>query len=343
MTLMRKEIFDTPDVLEKSLSCNAGVLDAVAEKINSASAIFIAARGTSDHAAIYAKYVFETLTGKPVGLAAPSVATVYGKQVDYSGSVMIGISQSGEAKDVLCVQQSAKKSGAYTVAITNEESSALAKTADVHVHLCAGQEKSVAATKTFTSQLFALVMIAAACADDKALTEALKALPDEIRRVLELELKIKDTAQRYRFMDSCFTLSRGYDYCMAFEAALKMQECAYIKAKAYSVSDFMHGPIAMIERDTPCLIYLSRGRFSEEMKGVIGRLKEVDADITVVSDDEQLIALADNSIRMPDVCHEILSPLYIAPIIQLFACYTSLTKGLSPDTPRGLKKVTITV
>ena len=343
MTLMQKEIFETPDVLEKSLSFNAGVLETIAENINSRSGIFIAARGTSDHAAIYGKYIFETLIGKPVGLAAPSVTTVYGRRVDYSGSVMIGISQSGEAQDVLGVLESAKKSGAYTVAITNDENSVLAKTADAHVHLCAGQEKSVAATKTFTSQMFALVTMAAACAKDAELLSALRILPDEVRRVLELDIKIKETAQRYRFMDCCFTLSRGYDYCMAFEAALKMQECAYIKAKAYSVSDFMHGPIAMIERDTPCLIYLSRGRFVDEMVGVIEKLKEVRADITVVSDDEKLIALSDNSIRMPDVCHEMLSPLYIAPIIQLFACYISLTKGLSPDTPRGLKKVTITV
>ena len=141
MTLMRREIFDTPDVLEKSLDVNAGVLGGIAEKIKEASCIFIAARGTSDHAAIYGKYIFETLLGKPVGLAAPSVATVYGRQVDYSGCVMIGISQSGEAKDVLCVQQSAAKSGAYTIAITNDEDSALASNADAHVHLCAGQEK----------------------------------------------------------------------------------------------------------------------------------------------------------------------------------------------------------
>ena len=343
MTLMQKEIFDTPDVLKQSLSANAEIVSEIAEQVAKKNSIFLAARGTSDHAAIYGKYVFETLLGIPVGLAAPSVTTVYGKQVDYSGSVVIGISQSGEAKDVLEVIKSAKESGAYTVAITNDDSSILAKMADAHISLCAGNEKSVAATKTFTSQMFSLVMIAAACAKDADLTTALSKLPSELKKVLELDEKIKDTSKRYRFMDSCFALSRGYDYCMAFEAALKMQECAYIRAKAYSVSDFMHGPIAMIERDTPCLIYLSKGRFSEEMTGVIDRLKEVDADVTVFSDDETLLNLADNAIRFPDVCHELLSPLYIAPIIQLFACYTSLTKGLSPDTPRGLKKVTITV
>ena len=343
MTLMQQEIFDTPDVLKKSLTANAQVVSEIANEISKKSSIFLAARGTSDHAAIYGKYVFEALLGIPVGLAAPSVTTVYGNNINYSSSVVIGISQSGEAKDVLEVIKSAKQSGAYTVAITNDSNSILAKMADAHVNLCAGDEKSVAATKTFTSQLFSLVMIADACAKDNDLAAALNKLPSEIKKILELNEKIKDTAKRYRFMDSCFTLSRGYDYCMAFEAALKMQECAYIKAKAYSVSDFMHGPIAMIERDTPCLIYLSKGRFSEEMTGVIDRLKEVDADITVFSDDEELLSLADNAIRYPDVCHELLSPLYIAPIIQLFACYTSLTKGLSPDTPRGLKKVTITI
>ena len=343
MTLMQKEIFETPQVLGESISYNADALRSIAGNLGTKSNIFIAARGTSDHAAIYGKYVFETLLGIPVGLAAPSVTTVYGKDVDYSGSVVIGISQSGEAKDVLLVLESAKKTGAYVVAITNDENSEIANMADAHIHLCAGSEKSVAATKTFTSQLFALVQIAAACAKNKELKEAIDKMPAEISKVLELDIVLKEAAKRYRFMDACFALSRGYDYCMAFEAALKMQECAYIKAKAYSVSDFMHGPIAMIERDTPCLVYLSKRRFSEEMSDVIGRLREVGADITVVSDDETLLSLADQGIKLPSVCHEILSPLYIAPVIQLFACYTSLTKGLTPDTPRGLKKVTITV
>ena len=343
MTIMQKEIFETPEVLRKSISYNAAALSGVAKHVCEKSSIFIAARGTSDHAAIYGKYVFETLLGIPVGLAAPSVTTVYGKDVDYSTSVVIGISQSGEAKDVLYVLESAKRSGAYIISITNDENSEIANMANTHIHLCAGSEKSVAATKTFTSQMFALVQIAAACAEDEQLSSAIKKMPAEIKKVIELDEALKQASKRYRFMDSCFALSRGYDYCMAFEAALKMQECAYIKAKAYSVSDFMHGPIAMIERDTPCLVYLSKGRFSEEMGDVIGRLKEVDADITVVSDDESLLKLADQAIMLPKVCHEILSPLYIAPVIQLFACYSSLTKGLTPDTPRGLKKVTITV
>ena len=343
MTLMQKEILQSPDVIKKVLDTNMDTSFHIAEGIAKKTNIFIAARGTSDHAAIYGKYVLENMLGKPVGLAAPSVSTVFSRDVDYSDSVFFGISQSGEAEDVKLVLQSAKKSGAYTVAITNNENSALANAAHEHINLCAGAEKSVAATKTFTASLFAMAMLGAVYAKDDNLLASLELVPEELQKVLVLDSYIKDISQRYRFMESCFTLSRGYDYSIAFEAALKMQECAYVKAKAYSMSDFLHGPIAMIENNTPCFAYLGKGRFSGDMKDILSRIKKGGADITVFSDDDDLLCMSDVKIKLPKIIHEILAPIYIAPAAQLFACYLSLTKGLSPDTPRGLSKVTITV
>jgi glucosamine--fructose-6-phosphate aminotransferase (isomerizing) len=342
-TLMEKEIFESPAAMEQALAQNGREMARIAAALRDRSSVFFAARGTSDHAAIYGKYLFETLLGMPAGLAAPSVVSVFGRQVDYSRSAVVGISQSGEAEDVRRVLESAKKSGAYTVAITNNAASPLALGADAHIDMCAGPEKSVAATKTFTCSLYVLAMLAAAAAGDDALTRALRHAPQTVEQALGLAGGIRALAPRYRFMDSCFTFARGYDYCMAFEAALKMQECAYIKAKAYSMSDFLHGPIAMIERDTPCFAYLSHGPFSEGMSDMLERLKRNGADITVFSDDDSLLSLADAGLPLPQAAHPALSPLSIAPAIQLFACQASLTRGLSPDTPRGLSKVTVTV
>lgn len=342
-TLMEKEIFESPGALERALTQNSQGMAHIAAALKKRTSVFFAARGTSDHAAIYGKYLFETLLGMPAGLAAPSVTSVFGRQVDYSHSAVIGISQSGEAEDVRRVLESAKQSGAYTIAITNNAASALASEADAHIDMCAGTEKSVAATKTYTCTLLVLAMLVAQCAQDAALSQALQTVPGMVQQSLELSSEISSIAPRYRFMDSCFTFARGYDYCMAFEAALKMQECAYIKAKAYSMSDFLHGPIAMVERDTPCFAYISRGPFSEGMGDMLTRLKQNGADLTIFSDDEALRSLADISLPLPVPAKAALSPLSIAPAAQLFACYVSLARGLSPDTPRGLSKVTITV
>lgn len=343
ITMMEKEIFESPAAVAQALEQNSRSMARIAAALKKKTSVFFAARGTSDHAAIYGKYLFETLLGLSAGLAAPSVTSVFGRQVDYSQSAVIGISQSGEAEDVRRVLESAKKSGAYTIAVTNNSTSALAALADAHIDMAAGPEKSVAATKTFTCSLFVLAMLVAECAHDEALTQALHAVPGTVERALSLSADIKNIAPRYRFMDSCFTFARGYDYCMAFEAALKMQECAYIKAKAYSMSDFLHGPIAMVERDTPCFAYISRGPFSQGMSGTLARLKQNGADLTVFSDDEALYSLANVALPLPRPVHTALSPLGIAPAAQLFACHVSLTRGLLPDTPRGLSKVTITV
>jgi glucosamine--fructose-6-phosphate aminotransferase (isomerizing) len=342
-TLMEKEIFESPAAVAQALEVNNREMPRIAAALREKSSVFFAARGTSDHAAIYGKYLFETLLGMPAGLAAPSVTSVFGRQVDYSHSAVIGISQSGEAEDVRRVLESAKKSGAFTIAITNNPASPLACDADAHIDMCAGSEKSVAATKTFTCSLFVLAMLANACAGDDELGSALRHIPKTVEKALALSDGIHTLAPRYRFMDNCFTFSRGYDYCMAFEAALKMQECAYIKAKAYSMSDFLHGPIAMIEQNTPCFAYINRGHFSEGMSEMLTRLKQNGADITVFSDDDALLSLADAGVPLPRAAHPALSPLSIAPAVQLFACQASLTRGLSPDTPRGLSKVTITV
>ncbi len=342
-TLMEKEIFESPAAMERALANNDREMARIAAAIGEKTSVFFAARGTSDHAAIYGKYLFETLLGLPAGLAAPSVVSVFGRQVNYSHSAVIGISQSGEAEDVRRVLESAKKSGAFTIAVTNNASSGLALSADAHIDMAAGPEKSVAATKTYTCTLFVLAMLVAHCAKDETLMRALSRAPRTVEKVLELSDAIRTVAPRYRFMDSCFTFARGYDYCMAFEAALKMQECAYIKAKAYSMSDFLHGPIAMIERDIPCFSYVSSGPFAEGMSDMLARLKQNGADLTVFSDDGALCGLADIALPLPAAAHPALSPLGIAPAAQIFACHASLSRGLSPDTPRGLSKVTITV
>lgn len=343
MPEMLKEIFEQPDILQHVCSKNSDILLGISREIKKRNIKYavIAARGTSDHAAIFGKYLIESTCHIPVALAAPSVVTAYRADISYKEALVIGISQSGEAKDVLEIIKQANATGAFTIAITNFTDSPLAKSAFAHLHCAAGIETSVAATKTFTSELYLLALLGAYISGSPELYGLLLAVPDKLHTILTKKDEIFELAKRYRFMKECFTLSRGYNYCIAMESALKLQECAYVLAKAYSISDFMHGPLAMIENDTPCLVFLESGIFTDEMAGFINRIKKMGADITTFTNDSKLMDLSDRFVRMPD-CHALESPFFFACAAQMFACAVSMEKGLNPDEPRNLKKVTIT-
>lgn len=346
MTNMFKEITEQPDVLKKCLAANEETLNRVAAEVKKRDPQFItiAARGTSDHAAVYAKYMFETLTGLPVVLAAPSVVTTYNGKLAMKNALVIGISQSGAAEDVAAVMNEANDCGTTTVGITNFSDSLLAKSSKYTLLCSAGVEKSVAATKTFTTQLIILGLLAAKLAENKAVEKELLAVPELVKKTLDtVEDQIKKAALRYRFIDECIVLARGMNYSVALESALKIEETTYVRAIGYASSDFHHGPMAVLQKDLPVIAFAPKGATLNDMKETISLLKSANSDVLIVSDDEDLRKDADCFIKTPSASSDFVSPFVNAVVAQLFACNLAAVKGLNPDAPRMLHKVTVTV
>ncbi|CDZ25080.1 Glutamine-fructose-6-phosphate transaminase (isomerizing) [[Clostridium] cellulosi] len=344
MSLMKNEILEQAVVTRRCLKENSAQIDSIVSELNSRGIRFVvmAARGTSDHAAVYGKYILESRKGCQVALAAPSVLTLYNKRPDYKDMLVIGISQSGQAQDVREVLQLASEQGAVTVAITNYPDSPLAKTAKYHLNCFAGEEKSVAATKTFTAQMILLASLAAKWSGDRAFFEKLEVIPEKIQETFAHFDEVKSIAKRYRFMEECFVLARGINYAIALEAALKIEETNYIRAKAFAISDFQHGPMAMLQKDMPVLIFAPSGPSERDAYEIIEKARKAQADILVFSDSEKLRALGDCSISTPGGIDEDISPYVNVVLAQMFACSLAEIRGLNPDQPRMLNKITKT-
>ncbi len=344
MVQMWNEIWEQPVVLERSYEKNIDSIKKLSAIIRekNINSIYIAARGTSDHAAVYGKYVLELTTGIPVGLSASSVFTLYNKTLALKNSLVIGISQSGKAADVLEVVRAANAQGAITISITNVPDSPLAFEAQYHLCCEAGIEKSVAATKTFTTQMFLLALLAAELADDESLRQELSLVPEKISHTFEVSRIIEDKVGRYRFMNECFVLARGVNYAISLESALKIQETTYVRAKAFATSDFQHGPIAMIDKDLPVIIFAPNGPSLKGLSEMANKLKQDSMELIIVSNNKEMLDLGTSSFYIPDTDNDIISPFFNVVVAQMFACKLALTKGLDPDSPRGLNKITIT-
>jgi glutamine---fructose-6-phosphate transaminase (isomerizing) len=344
MVQMWEEIMEQPTVLGRCLHTNEKVIASLvtAVKNRNVSSIIIAARGTSDHAAVYGKYVLEMLTGIPVSLAAPSIFTMYGKSVQMGNSLVLGISQSGKAADVAEVIRAANAQGAVTAAITNFTDSPLAVEAQYHLFCDCGLERSVAATKTFTAQLYLISQLAAAWTCNEDFKRALAEVPEGLKKTFEEAQDVETKVERYRFMKECFVLARGVNYAIALESALKIQETTYTRAKAFATSDFHHGPFAMIEKDMPVIVYAPEGPSLKDVTGMIQKLREHEAEIVIVSNKEELAQYSNCFLKIPKTDNDFISPFYNVAVAQMFACRLALAKGLNPDSPRGLNKVTIT-
>lgn len=341
---MKQEIFQQPDVLKNCLDIYKTTLRDVVADIASREihTVIIAARGTSDHAAVYGKYLIEHKIGIPVSLAAPSILTMYGSKINFENTVVIGISQSGMAEDVLEVVKKAKEQGTLALSITNNEKSLLAEAADYHLFTNAGLEESVAATKTFTSQMMMIALLVALWADDKEMYNSLADVPESIRKVLDMNKEIKAIAQGYTDMDSCFVLARGLNYPIALESSLKIQETSYVKAKGYAISDFHHGPFAMVDENTLIIVFAPQGNSYEDAREMIEKLNETGVQVIVVTNDRKFDLKNNHVFYIPESEHDYITPFYNAVWAQLYACNLSLLRGLNPDCPRGLNKITIT-
>src|SRR5690349_12080147 len=248
MSRMLEEIRQQPDALARTLSVEMRRIEKFKRTLakRRPRLVVLVARGTSDNAALFGRYLIEITTGIPVSLAAPSIATLYEARVDYRDSLVVAISQSGESTDTNLVLERAREQGAMTLGITNESASALARLAEHVLLVRAGREKSVAATKTYTGQVLVLYLLAYALGGDVRLDD-LRRVPEWAAQSLRLEKEIGALSDRYRFMDHAVVVGRGLNYATAFEFALKMMETCYVVAERFSSADFLHGPIALIE------------------------------------------------------------------------------------------------
>ena len=302
-------------------------------------------RGTSDHAALYGAYLTEIRLGLPVASASPSAITLYGARPDFTGSLVIGVSQSGGSPDLTAVLSTARETGGFTLAVTNNPGSPLARVAELAIDVAAGHERAVAATKTYTAELLALLLlIEGVRAGDGWPPAEERAALGELPRLAEaalLDPAADELAQRYRFASRMVTTGRGYAYPTAREAALKLMETSYLPALAFSGADLLHGPLAMTDPDVPVLAVVGDGPGGRSMRDVVDRLAERRADVVTIGASD--VPGAAGRLAVPPVPDERFSTLLDILPLQRLALALALARGEDPDAPRGLKKVTTTL
>jgi len=344
MSLMLQEIGEQPEALARTIQEERSKIARLGESLKQREIdlIVLIARGSSDNAALFGRYLLEITTGIPVSLSAPSVHTIYQAKLDLKRALVIGVSQSGEGEDINQVLENARDCGAFTIGITNEPASSMVQLVDETLLMHGGRERSVAATKTFTGQILLFYMLSAVLARDGRAIDY-QAIPNLAARALEQKTVIIELVQRYVFMENCVVVGRGLAYANAYEFALKLMETCYVVAERFSSADFLHGPLAMIERHFPVILFAPPGVMLAGTKGLINLLRELRADTLAITGDLDAAAMCSRSIIMPREIDEFLAPIpYIIPA-QLFAALLAEAKGLDPDKPRSLSKVTRTL
>ena len=339
---MRQEILEQPDVLRRTIEGEQDKVTRIGDFIRQKDIdlIVLVARGSSDNAALFGRYLLEITTGIPVSLSAPSVFTLYKSKLRLKRALVIGVSQSGEGADINLVLEQAKAAGAFTVGITNEEASSMARLADETLLIHAGRERSVAATKTYTGQMLHFYMLANAIGNQRL---AFRQIPELAEKALGLQEQIEELVQRYVFMENCVVVGRGLNYGNSYELALKLMETCYVVAERFSSADFFHGPLAIVERRFPVIMFAPGGVTSQSSIELLNRLKELHADSLTITNSKDIASLSPRSVFFQEEIDEILTPIPFVIPAQLFAASLSKAKGLDPDAPRSLTKVTTTI
>ncbi len=342
---LHSEIHQQPNCLEQLLQEQRTATEKIAYAINARDIRFvlIAARGTSENAARYANYLWGAMNRLPVALAAPSLFTYYNRPPKLDGALVIGISQSGRSPDIVSVLAEGRRQGCLTLAVTNEVDSPLAQAADFVLYVEAGQENAVAATKTYTAELMAVAMLSAAMKADDALWQELYRVPGWIESTLAMDGLFGIKVRPYLAMSNCAVLGRGFNFATAYEWALKLKELAYIEAAPYSSADFLHGPIAIVDRGFPILAVVPGGAVYSSTMDVLRELRfGRSAELVVISDVQEALDLAQTSLPLPAAIPEWLSPMVSIIPAQLFCYHLALAKGCDTESPRGIHKVTET-
>jgi glucosamine--fructose-6-phosphate aminotransferase (isomerizing) len=337
---MAEEIARQPAVLAGLVAGRPAIAE-VAARVAAARPRFVllAARGSSDHAATYAKYLVEVLLQLPAGLVSPSTTTLYGAQPDLTDVLWIAVSQSGGSPDLVEATDAARRRGALTVAVTNTTASALNTAAELSVDVRAGEELAVAATKTYTATLLGLYLLVDAIrGGDGHAAAGLGELAEST--LADVGPVADEVALRYRYVERMVTTGRGYSLASALEAALKLAETSYLAARAYSGADLLHGPVAALDAETGVLAVTSKGKGGNAMRDALRAVHERGADVLAIGSAAADVP-ATTRLQLPETAEEVAPILEILPI-QRLALALSLARGGDPDQPRGLNKVTRT-
>jgi glucosamine--fructose-6-phosphate aminotransferase (isomerizing) len=336
-TLMASEAREAGEAVRQLLGANGATLTALGEALraNPPKVVVTCARGSSDHAATYGKYLIETVLGVPVASAAPSVASVYGAPVARGDFLCIAISQSGRSPDLLETVRAQKAAGAYVVALVNDEGSPLAGMADTLIGLKAGPERSVAATKSYITALAGLAAIVAAWSQDAELSGALTALPDSLEQARDLDWSAAHAA----LLDArnLFVIGRGYSLSIAQEAALKFKETSGLHAEAFSAAEVRHGPMAIVGKDFPVLGFATSDAAGDSVREAAAEFAGREARVCLAD------ARAGGEATLPTItAHPAMEPILMVQSFYLMMNALAVARGFDPDRPQHLRKVTET-
>jgi glucosamine--fructose-6-phosphate aminotransferase (isomerizing) len=348
MTIMEKEARQVPDLITKQMKENLEVLTSLAQRLRKDPPSFAmtVARGSSDHAATYAKYLLETKLGIVTSSAAPSVLTIYGTHLYEKGGLIIGISQSGASPDICEMMQEARKKGTLTVAIVNHVDSPMAQAAEYVVPLHAGEEVAVAATKSYLASLSALLQLITICTQDEELAGCLQRLPDALRTALTMDW---DTAiPLLKDVADTLVIARGYGFPVAQEAALKFKETSAIHAEAFSGAEVLHGPFGLVRKDYPILLFPQNDASLEGMLDLAKKIRSLGA-VTLMSapggllSPSQLAETTSVALPLPESLNPLCDPLMAIQAFYVMVARLAVKRGYDPDSPDNLKKVTKTM
>jgi glutamine---fructose-6-phosphate transaminase (isomerizing) len=335
---MRLEINEIPQAAERLIQSSQKTIQELSRALKGKNPAFVAtvARGSSDHAANYLKYIVEMQLGLPVASLGPSVASIYGSQLKMPLGAMIAISQSGKSPDIVAMAENARRGGSFTAAFTNVISSPLATVCDVALDIQAGPELSVAATKTFVNSVVAGLLLVAGWTTDRNLMEALYTLPAALSGAVETDWSALGESLEGRH--SLYILGRGPAYAIACEAALKFKETSGMHAEAYSSAEVMHGPVSIVGEGFPVLALAARDQAQASIVSIADKLVEQGAKVFITSD------LAENASPLPFAAtgHPLTDALVQIASFYGFVEMLARSRGYDPDQPRHLRKVTET-
>lgn len=337
-TRMFTEAAEAAQVVSRQLTANAARVQEAAERLRAFAprAVVTCARGSSDHAATYAKYLIETQLGVLTASAAPSVGSVYRRPQQLSDVLYIAISQSGKSPDLLANVEQAKAAGALTLAFVNVEDSPLAAMADLVIPLQAGQELSVAATKSYIGSLTAILHLVAQWADNTHLKAVLNTLPDALAQAWSFDWSA--AVEAFKPVNNLFVIGRGLGFGIAQEAALKLKETCGLHAEAFSAAEVKHGPMAIVGRDFPVLVISQQDETRAGTDELVTEFRQRGARVLIADESEQT-----DSLPVVAGAHPVVAPILAIQSFYRMANALSIARGYHPDEPPHLNKVTETV
>jgi glutamine---fructose-6-phosphate transaminase (isomerizing) len=344
MSWVESELREQPAALERFLAAESAHATEIVRGLvrDDIRYLLIVSRGSSGNVARYMQYLFGTVNRLPVAFATPSLYTVYDAPPELGPAAAIGISQSGASPDVVAVLAEARRQGRPTLAITNDARSPLAETADWILPLHAGEERAVAATKTYLNSIAAVALLSTVAVNDKRRLQELHAIPAAVAEQIERSLATAGGLERYRAVESGSVIARGVNYGTAFEIALKIRELSGAAFEAFSSADLLHGPIAALKSGRPAIVIAPSGRTLASLRAAVQKVRERGSELIAISDDPEFLTDADTAFALVPETPEWLSPLVTVVPGQIAAVTLATLHGADVDSPAGLTKVTRT-